>query len=87
MSDVLLLPQMMNLDMYLEMRVITVCDLVFAWLYVLTASLLGVRKPLGRRHQAVLVAFSSYCLDQRCRHRSVHDECHKSLEYEQHEDP
>lgn len=82
MSDVLLLPQIMNLDMYLEMRMITVRYLTRDSGLQLLTQVSGILQLMGRRCQAVHVPFGSHRSYECCSNRSVYDERHESLEHE-----
>ena len=56
-SDVLLIPTLMNLDLYLEMRMITVSFFFWFSISFLIPHYIGVYQPMGRCHKAIRFTF------------------------------
>lgn len=85
MSDVLQLPQLMNLDMYLEMRMMTVRT-ISCFVSIALTMFEGLFKPVGRYHQAIHIPFGSHRpFERSCNHPSFPGR-NQSLEHQQHED-
>ncbi len=91
-AEVLAIPTLMNLDLYLEMRMISVCFFAFSELrscsvFVLIYVISGLHRSLGRRYQAVHVALVCKSSFKRHDSYSVLHGGNESIKFQQHQDP